>query len=276
MGDTEKELNDICNILNEKLSGRKPEIGIVLGSGLGSFAEKLEDSIYINYQDIPGFPVSTVSGHNGRFVVGKLFGHEVIVMQGRVHYYEGYSMKKVVLPVRLMCMIGIKQLILTNAAGGINLNFKPGTLMAITDQITTFVPSPLIGPNIEDLGVRFPDMSEVYDRTFVGIIEKAAEELGIDLKKGIYLQTTGPQYETPAEIRMFRNLGADAVGMSTTVEAVAARHAGVKVAGISCITNMAAGISGEPLSHEEVKETADRVKDEFEKLLLLSVKKYFE
>ena len=173
-------------------------------------------------------------------------------------------------------MIGIKQLILTNAAGGINLNFKPGTLMAITDQITTFVPSPLIGPNIEDLGVRFPDMSEVYDRTFVGIIEKAAEELGIDLKKGIYLQTTGPQYETPAEIRMFRNLGADAVGMSTTVEAVAARHAGVKVAGISCITNMAAGISGEPLSHEEVKETADRVKDEFEKLLLLSVKKYFE
>lgn len=276
MEDTEKELNDICNILNEKLSGRKPEIGIVLGSGLGSFAEKLEDSIYINYQDIPGFPVSTVSGHNGRFVVGKLFGHEVIVMQGRVHYYEGYSMKKVVLPVRLMCMIGIKQLILTNAAGGINLNFKPGTLMAITDQITTFVPSPLIGPNIEDLGVRFPDMSEVYDRTFVGIIEKAAEELGIDLKKGIYLQTTGPQYETPAEIRMFRNLGADAVGMSTTVEAVAARHAGVKVAGISCITNMAAGISGEPLSHEEVKETADRVKDEFEKLLLLSVKKYFE
>ena len=276
MGDTEKELNDICNILNEKLSGRKPEIGIVLGSGLGSFAEKLEDSIYINYQDIPGFPVSTVSGHNGRFVVGKLFGHEVIVMQGRVHYYEGYSMKKVVLPVRLMCMIGIKQLILTNAAGGINLNFKPGTLMAITDQITTFVPSPLIGPNIEDLGVRFPDMSEVYDRTFVGIIEKAAEELGIDLKKGIYLQTTGPQYETPAEIRMFRNLGADAVGMSTTVEAVAARHAGVKVAGIACITNMAAGISGEPLSHEEVKETADRVKDEFEKLLLLSVKKYFE
>lgn len=276
MGDTEKELNDICNILNEKLSGRKPEIGIVLGSGFGSFAEKLEDSIYINYQDIPGFPVSTVSGHNGRFVVGKLFGHEVIVMQGRVHYYEGYSMKKVVLPVRLMCMIGIKQLILTNAAGGINLNFKPGTLMAITDQITTFVPSPLIGPNIEDLGVRFPDMSEVYDRTFVGIIEKAAEELGIDLKKGIYLQTTGPQYETPAEIRMFRNLGADAVGMSTTVEAVAARHAGVKVAGISCITNMAAGISGEPLSHEEVKETADRVKDEFEKLLLLSVKKYFE
>ena len=276
MGDTEKELNDICNILNEKLSGRKPEIGIVLGSGLGSFAEKLEDSIYINYQDIPGFPVSTVSGHNGRFVVGKLFGHEVIVMQGRVHYYEGYSMKKVVLPVRLMCMIGIKQLILTNAAGGINLNFKPGTLMAITDQITTFVPSPLIGPNIEDLGVRFPDMSEVYDRTFVGIIEKAAEELGIDLKKGIYLQTTGPQYETPAEIRMFRKLGADAVGMSTTVEAVAARHAGVKVAGISCITNMAAGISGEPLSHEEVKETADRVKDEFEKLLLLSVKKYFE
>ena len=276
MGDTEKELNDICNILNEKLSGRKPEIGIVLGSGLGSFAEKLEDSIYINYQDIPGFPVSTVSGHNGRFVVGKLFGHEVIVMQGRVHYYEGYSMKKVVLPVRLMCMIGIKQLILTNAAGGINLNFKPGTLMAITDQITTFVPSPLIGPNIEDLGVRFPDMSEVYDRTFVGIIEKAAEELGIDLKKGIYLQTTGPQYETPAEIRMFRNLGADAVGMSTTVEAVAARHAGVKVAGISCITNMAAGISGEPLSHEEVKETADRVKDEFEKLLLLSVKQYFE
>ncbi|MCR5368829.1 purine-nucleoside phosphorylase [Eubacterium ruminantium] len=276
MGDTEKGLNDICNILNEKLSGRKPEIGIVLGSGLGSFAEKLENSIYINYQDIPGFPVSTVSGHNGRFVVGKLFGHEVIVMQGRVHYYEGYSMKKVVLPVRLMCMIGIKQLILTNAAGGINLNFKPGTLMAITDQITTFVPSPLIGPNIKDLGVRFPDMSEVYDSAFVGIIEKAAEELGIDLKKGIYLQTTGPQYETPAEIRMFRNLGADAVGMSTTVEAVAARHAGVKVAGISCITNMAAGISGEPLSHEEVKETADRVKDEFEKLLLLSVKKYFE
>lgn len=276
MGDTEKGLNDICNILNEKLSGRKPEIGIVLGSGLGSFAEKLENSIYINYQDIPGFPVSTVSGHNGRFVVGKLFGHEVIVMQGRVHYYEGYSMKNVVLPVRLMCMIGIKQLILTNAAGGINLNFKPGTLMAITDQITTFVPSPLIGPNIKDLGVRFPDMSEVYDSAFVGIIEKAAEELGIDLKKGIYLQTTGPQYETPAEIRMFRNLGADAVGMSTTVEAVAARHAGVKVAGISCITNMAAGISGEPLSHEEVKETADRVKDDFEKLLLLSVKKYFE
>ena len=244
-----------------------PEIGLILGSGLGDFAESIEAVATVEYNDIEGFPVSTVAGHKGRFVFGYMQGKKVVAMQGRVHYYEGYPIGDVVMPPRIMGMLGIKKLILTNAAGGINESFKPGDFMIITDHISDFVPSPLIGRNIEELGVRFPDMSEVYSKRARAIIESCAEKFGIAIKEGVYIQLTGPNYETPAEIRMCRTLGADAVGMSTACEAMAARHMGIEVCGISCITNMAAGISKEKLSHKEVQETADRVADQFKKLI---------
>ncbi|HCA21945.1 MAG TPA: purine-nucleoside phosphorylase [Lachnospiraceae bacterium] len=248
-----------------------PEIGLILGSGLGELADQITDKTVIPYGDIPGFPTSSVEGHKGCFVFGKLEGVSVVCMQGRVHYYEGYSMQKVVMPVRLMCKMGISKLILTNAAGGIGDSLEPGSLMIITDQITSFVPSPLIGPNY-DAGLRFPDMSSVYSPELVSVIKKAAEDCGIDIQTGVYLQTTGPNYETPAEIRMYKALGADAVGMSTAVEAMAAVHAGVKVAGISCITNKAAGLSTTPLSHEEVQSAANKVKSNFQNLLKVIIK----
>lgn len=245
----------------------KPDIALVLGSGLGGFADCITDKQYIPYHEIAGFPVSTVSGHAGTYVLGKIGDKQVIAMQGRVHYYEGYTMEQVVLPVRIMRLLGAEILLLTNAAGGINRTFQPGDLMMITDQITSFVPSPLIGPNKEMLGTRFPDMSQVYDRTLQNRILYAAEQCDILLKQGVYLQTTGPNYETPAEIRMFERLGADAVGMSTTCEATAAVHMGMRVAGISCITNMAAGIQSAPLDHKEVKDTANRIAEQFESLV---------
>lgn len=251
-----------------------PEIGIVLGSGLGDFARQVEKSAEISYDSLPGFPVSTVAGHAGKLIFGYVRSVPVVVMQGRVHYYEGYSMEQVVAPIRLMGMLGAKKLLLTNAAGGVNMDFTPGDLMVITDHISAFVPSPLRGENPEALGPRFPDMSRVYDEDMRRAVLTAGEKLGQSLRQGVYLQWQGPNYETPAEIRMFRTLGADAVGMSTVCEAIAARHMGLRVCAISCITNMACGILPQPLSHEEVQQTADRVKDKFQALVLESLEAF--
>ena len=245
----------------------QPEIGLVLGSGLGAFADRIDVRDTVDYSEIEGFPVSTVAGHKGRFVFGYVGEKPVVIMQGRVHYYEGYAMSDVVLPTRLMGMLGIKKLILTNAAGGINTSFSAGDIMMITDHITTAVPSPLIGPNLDELGPRFPDMSEVYNKELQDIIRVAAAKCDIPLKEGVYVQLTGPNYETPAEIRMCRTLGGDAVGMSTACEAMAANHMGIKVCGISCITNMAAGILPQKLDHKEVQETADKVADTIRRLI---------
>lgn len=245
----------------------QPETGLVLGSGLGDFADGIEIRDVVEYSDIEGFPVSTVKGHKGRFVFGYVDSVPVMIMQGRVHYYEGYAMSDVVLPARLMGMMGAKRLFLTNAAGGVNENFRPGDFMMITDHIASAVPSPLIGANIEELGSRFPDMSEVYSLRLQEVIRRSAQECGIRLQEGVYVQLTGPNYETPAEIRMCRGWGGDAVGMSTACEAMAARHMGLEVCGISCITNLAAGISSEKLDHKEVQETADRVSADFKKLV---------
>lgn len=245
----------------------EPDVALVLGSGLGDFADCIENKVCIPYNEIEGFPTSTVAGHAGMFVLGNIGNIKIIAMKGRVHYYEGYTMDKVVLPIRIMKLLGAKTFVVTNAAGGINTSFTPGDLMMITDQITSFVPSPLIGPNIEELGTRFPDMSAIYTKTLQEKMRETAKELGVEIKEGVYLQTTGPAYETPAEIRMFRTLGADAVGMSTTVEATVARHMGMEVAGVSCITNMASGILDAPLNHKEVQETADKVKKNFGALI---------
>lgn len=250
----------------------KPEVAMILGSGLGDYADEIQIETTIEYTDIEGFPTSTVAGHKGRFVFGYVDEVPVVIMQGRVHYYEGYPMADVVLPTRLMGMMGAKKLILTNAAGGANHEFKPGDFMLITDHIATAVPNPLIGKNIDQLGVRFPDMSEVYSSRMRAIVKEEAEKLGIQLQEGVYVQLTGPTYETPAEIRMCRAWGGDAVGMSTACEAMAARHMGLEVCGISCITNMAAGMSAQKLDHKEVQETADRVAVEFKKLITAVVK----
>lgn len=257
--------------VEEKISF-KPKLGLILGSGLGDYADTMEIAETLDYHDIEGFPVSTVPGHKGRFVFGYAGGVPIVAMQGRVHFYEGYAPQEVVLPVRLMKLMGAKILFLTNAAGGINRSFNPGDLMLITDQISMSVPSPLIGENIDELGVRFPDMSEVYSRRLQKIIEAAAVKAEVPLRKGVYLQTTGPQYETPAEIRAYERLGADAVGMSTAIEAIAARHAGMEICGISCISNLAAGISPHPLTHKEVQETADRVAPMFKRLVTEVIK----
>ena len=250
----------------------KPEIALILGSGLGDYADTMEVVETLDYHDIEGFPVSTVPGHKGRFVFGYAGGVPIVAMQGRVHFYEGYKPQDVVLPIRLMKLMGAKVLFLTNAAGGINRSFNAGDFMLITDQISMSVPSPLIGENIDELGVRFPDMSEVYSRRLRKIIENSAVTAGVPLRRGVYIQTTGPQYETPAEIRAYERLGADAVGMSTAIEAIAARHAGMEICGISCISNLAAGISVNPLTHAEVQETADRVAPLFKKLVTQVIK----
>lgn len=245
----------------------RPEVALILGSGLGDYADEIEIVQTVDYTDIEGFPTSTVAGHKGRFVFGYVDKTPVVIMQGRVHYYEGYPMSDVVLPTRLMGLLGAKKLILTNAAGGVNFDFKPGDFMMLTDHITTGVPSALIGANLEELGVRFPDMSEVYSTKMQEIVRETAKEQGIDLKEGVYAQFTGPNYETPAEIRMARAWGADAVGMSTACEAMAARHMGMEICGISCITNLAAGMSKEELNYKEVQETADRVAKQFKTLI---------
>ena len=245
----------------------RPKVALVLGSGLGDYADGIRIESTLDYHEISGFPVSTVSGHKGRFVFGYVKDVPVVIMQGRVHYYEGYPMEDVVLPIRLMKMMGAEILFLTNAAGGVNYDFRAGDFMMITDQISDFVPSPLIGPNVEELGERFPDMSGIYDKGLLELVCAAAKECGIALKKGVYLQMTGPQYESPQEIAMCRILGADAVGMSTACEAIAARHMGMEVAGISCISNLAAGISPVPLSHDEVKRAADQAAEKFGRLV---------
>lgn len=249
----------------------KPEVALILGSGLGDYVKQVQVEATVAYSDIEGFPVSTVPGHKGRFVFGYVKKVPVVIMQGRVHYYEGYDMADVVLPVRLMKMMGAKVLFLTNAAGGVNSDFSAGELMLIKDHISSFVPSPLIGPNIDELGTRFPDMSDIYNKELRVLIKKAAKKLGIPLQKGVYLQLTGPAYESPAEIRMCRLLGADAVGMSTACEAVAANHMGMKICGISFISNLACGMTDEPLSHKEVQEAAERVAPLFEKLVTESI-----
>lgn len=244
-----------------------PKVALVLGSGLGNYGEKIKVESTVDYSEIEGFPVSTVPGHKGRFIFGYVEDVPVVCMQGRVHYYEGYSMTDVVLPIRLMKMMGAEILFLTNAAGGIKQGMKAGDLMLITGQISSFVPSPLIGANIEELGVRFPDMSEIYSKELARIARKAAASLDIELQEGTYLQFTGPQYESPQEITMSRTLGADAVGMSTACEAVAAKHMGMKIIGVSCISNLAAGISPQPLSHEEVGAAANQIAAKFEGLV---------
>ncbi|MCX4318288.1 purine-nucleoside phosphorylase [Lachnospiraceae bacterium 38-14] len=248
-----------------------PKIGLVLGSGLGDFANEMKIEATLNYHDIEGFPVSTVAGHAGRFIFGYVGEVPVVCMQGRVHYYEGYPMEDVVLPIRLMKLLGAEILFLTNAAGGILQGMKAGDFMLITGQIASFVPSPLVGANIEELGTRFPDMSHIYDEDLQTIVKKTALENNIPLKQGVYIQMTGPQYESPEEVAMCRTLGAGAVGMSTACEAVAANHMGMKIVGISCIANMAAGITPTPLAHTEIQETADRVAPDFRKLVYESI-----
>ena len=249
-----------------------PEVALILGSGLGVIADEIEQVAVVDYHDLPRFPVSTVSGHKGRFVFGRIGDTKVVVMQGRVHYYEGYSMQEVVLPIRVMAALGAKILYITNASGGINPEFVPGDLMMITDQISSFVPSPLIGENVDEWGPRFPSMNEIYNGELNAKIDSVAEGLGISLKHGIYVQTTGPQYESPVEVKMFRSLGADAVGMSTSVEAITANHLGMRVCGISCVTNVAGGSSGKPVTHEEVKVNADKAAENFKRLVKESIK----
>jgi purine-nucleoside phosphorylase len=244
-----------------------PRVGVVLGSGLGEFADQVAEKTVVAYADIPHFQKVSVAGHAGRLVLGNVGGTPVAVLQGRYHYYEGHDIRDVVFPVCVLAKLGIQSLLLTNAAGGIGRELRPGDLMVIRDHINLMGINPLRGRNDERLGPRFPDMSAVYDPGFQDIIAAAQKEIGLAGKRGVYLALSGPSYETPAEIRMLAALGADAVGMSTVPEAICARHMGVRVAGISCITNLAAGISSQPLSHKEVTETAARVKDDFIRLL---------
>lgn len=262
-----------CYEYYRSLTGFRPKIGLILGSGLGGYAKNMKVEMEIPYGEIPGFPVSTVQGHEGKFMLGYIGNVPAVVMKGRVHYYEGYTMEDVVLPTRLMKKMGMEILFLTNAAGGINRDFHVGDFMMITDQISSFVPSPLIGENVSEMGERFPDMTHIYDAELMDLIEETACEQKIDLKKGVYLQTTGPNFESPAEIRMYGILGADAVGMSTACEAIVARHAGVRVCGISCISNMASGISEEELSHLDVQAVADIKAGDFERLITMSIEK---
>ncbi len=245
----------------------RPTIGLVLGSGLGDYADTLEEAVCIPFQDIPNFPVPTVPGHSGALVIGKKHGQEVAVLQGRIHYYEGLPMREITLPVRVLAALGVKKLVLTNAAGGVNMFYSPGDLMLISDHINFSGMNPLIGPNLDAFGPRFPDCSDIYTQTLREAIREKAAESGIPTQEGVYAMYSGPNYETPAEIRMFRTLGADAVGMSTVPEALVAAQCGIQVVGISCITNMAAGVLPQKLSHAEVVEIAAQVHDKFQNLL---------
>ncbi|HTG71453.1 MAG TPA: purine-nucleoside phosphorylase [Candidatus Udaeobacter sp.] len=247
----------------ETQTEQRPEIGLIMGSGLGVLGDYLEDAVTIHYQDIPHFPISTVEGHAGELLIGTLSGKTVLLMRGRFHMYEGYGPELTAFPVRVMKALGVKTLLVTNAAGGINTDYESGNLMLISDHINLTGKNPLIGPNDDELGVRFPDMSQAYSKRLRSIAREIAEAQGIPLREGVYAGLLGPTYETPAEIRMLRVLGADAVGMSTVAEVIAARHSGIEVVGISCISNMAAGILDQPLSHAEVMETTERVKSQF-------------
>lgn len=245
----------------------EPSAGIILGSGLGAFADGFTDAVAIPYSELPGFPTSGVVGHKGRLVIGRLDGTVIAAMQGRVHGYEGWPAWQVAIGARLLCRLGVRGLVVTNAAGGIRRGMKPGELMRITDHLNLSGQNPLTGPNVEGFGPRFPDMSHAYSPKLGAILEQVATSIGVPVTKGVYASLSGPSYETPAEIRMLATLGADAVGMSTVPEVIVASHMKVPVAGISCITNLAAGISENPLSHEEVAETADRVREQFGRLL---------
>lgn len=248
------------------------EVGLILGSGLGELADEIEDRVVIQYTDIPSFPVSTVEGHAGQLVCGTLGGKKVIALQGRFHYYEGYTMEVVTFPIRVMSELGVQSMIVTNAAGGVNRDFTPGDLMMITDHINFFGTNPLIGANDEEQGPRFPDLSQAYDLEYQTFIKEAASELDLPLKEGVYFGMTGPTYESPAEIRMINTLGGDSVGMSTVPEVIVARHAGIRVAGISCITNFAAGLGGE-LNHEDVIEVSTKIRSSFKSLVVTLLEK---
>jgi purine-nucleoside phosphorylase len=245
----------------------EPELGLILGSGLGDFADNIE-GIRIKYENIPGFETSTVAGHKGQLVFGEILGKKAVIMQGRYHFYEGYHINRIVYPIKVMKKLGVKTLIITNAAGSVNKEYKAGNLMLITDHINLMGANPLIGENDSTLGERFPDMTEIYNHNLINLAEEQSKKIGIELKKGIYAAMSGPSYETPAEINMLRIMGADAVGMSTVPEALVANYCGIKVLGISCITNSAAGVQPTRLSHEEVVETAAKTKDSFMKLLI--------
>jgi purine-nucleoside phosphorylase len=245
----------------------EPRVAMVLGSGLGQLADEFQEAVAIPYEDIPGFVSSTAEGHAGRLIGGKIVDTPLLAMQGRVHYYEGYSMQEITFPIRTFKLLGIRTLILTNAAGGINVELTQGGLMVISDHLNLMGVNPLRGPNDERFGPRFPDMSEVYSRQLQEIVVEEARTMGVEVRRGIYAALPGPSYETPAEIHMLRTFGADAVGMSTVPEALVARQMGIEVLGISCITNMAAGISDQPINHEEVMETGKRVKETFAGLL---------
>lgn len=248
-----------------------PKVALVLGSGLGDYADGIQVEAAISYHDIEGFPVSTVPGHKGQFIFGYVGDVPVVCMQGRVHYYEGYPISDVVLPTRLMKMMGAGILFLTNASGGINRDFGAGDFMMLNDHVSIFAPNPLIGPNIDELGTRFPDMSSVYDKELQKIILGAAKDLDIRVKQGVYAQLTGPSFESPAEIQLLSRLGVDAVGMSTVVEAIAANHMGMKICAISCVCNLAAGLSANPLTHEEVQAAANQAAPLFKKLVTESI-----
>lgn len=261
------EYKKAVNYIKERLSDKSPDTAIVLGSGLGTIKEDIENRIIIKYEDIPGFPASTVKGHGGELIIGDLSGKSIIAMNGRFHYYEGYDLKQTTFPIRVFALLGVKNIILTNAAGGINLEYKPGDFMVINDHLGFFAESVLRGKNEDEFGIRFPDMSEVYDKKEIEKMKKVIEKHVGLAREGIYLYSKGPCYETPAEIRALRILGADAVGMSTVPEAIVAKHSGMKIVAVSCITNMSAGITDSKLSHDEVIETANRVKGQFKEII---------
>lgn len=272
MKDYMSKFNETVNYIKERIN-EIPKIAIILGSGLGSLADEIEEKITIPYKDIPNFPISTVPGHKGELIFGKLDGVPLIAMNGRFHYYEGYSLLETTYPIRVFSLLGVKTLILTNAAGGINETFKKGDLMIIEDQLSFFAESVLRGPNMDEFGERFIDMSTTYDKEYIEVLKEVMTNITGDYHTGVYAYMKGPTYETPAEIRALRTLGADAVGMSTVPEAVVAHHSGIKCVGITCITNMAAGVTNEILSHEDVKETALKAEENFKKVVREFIKK---
>ena len=241
----------------------RPKIGLILGSGLGTLADEIEDGIVIDYKDIPHFPVSTVEGHAGQLVIGKLMGKQVIAMKGRFHYYEGYSMQEVTFPVRVMKAIGVELLLVTNACGGLNPNFYPGSLVVINDHINMTGNNPLIGPNYPELGPRFPDMSDAYDKELIGLVHRVGEKIGVETHEGVYVSISGPTYSSKAESKMFQFIGADTIGMSTVPEVIVAKHSGMRVIGISCVTDMAIFEGTETISHEQVMAVADKTRPKF-------------
>ena len=269
-----REFEKIQGIVEEirRKTTFEPEVAIVLGSGLGDYANQIQVECEVDYHELTGFPISTVPGHEGKYIFGYVGETKVVCMKGRVHFYEGYPISDVVLPIRVMKLLGADKLFLTNASGGINQNFQAGDLMLLTDHVSMFVQNPLMGHNIDELGVRFPDMSEVYHKELQNIIIKSAREEKISIQKGVYAQLTGPSFESPFEIKLLQKLDVDAVGMSTVVEAIAANHMGMKICGISCICNMAAGISKTPLTHEEVQEAANQAAPKLKRLITRCVK----